>query len=58
MSRVSGKRQLECQQPKSTDHRLDSVQSEPKEVEKFFAEGLLNKTTEVQYEDQHSLEAK
>ena len=39
-------------------HRLDSVQSERKEVEKFFAEGSLNETTEVQYEDQHSLEAK
>ena len=44
--------------PAAEVHRLDSVQSERKEVEKFFAEGLLNKTTEVQYEDQHSLEAK
>ena len=44
--------------PVADVQRLDSVQSEPKEVEKFFAEGLLNKSKEVQYEDQHSLEAK
>ena len=44
--------------PAAEVHRLDSVQSERKEVEKFFAEGSLNETTEVQYEDQHSLEAK